>query len=76
MEHGSHISLQDKTGIFSEFAPPELEPVPEVDSSQCKDDPIETESEFVSELRAEVDHLKRELETRVRNMETKLGAAG
>ena len=70
---------QDETGIFSEFAPPELESAPEIDSSEGKDDPIETGPQiFFSELRAEVDCLKRELElqkTRVRNVETNLLAA-
>ena len=47
VEHGTHISLQDETGIFSEFAPPELESAPKVDSSEGKDDPIETGPQIV-----------------------------
>ena len=55
---GTHISLQDESGVFHEV---ELEP-PEVENPLSSDSEEKSESETVLELRSEIAQLKMELE--------------
>ena len=70
---GTHISLQDETGVFSEFEPPQPEDLPPPDSSggEGGEESEPEVPELVVELRAEVTQLKMELEvqkTRTKDM--------
>ena len=58
VEHGTHMSLQDETGVFSEFEPPE--PLPSDASEGEDDEDLGTEPEVVTALRT--DQLRKELE--------------
>ena len=58
VEGGTHISLQDETGVFEEIDPPELEDPP---SSELGSEEEEDGSE-VAALRAEIEQLREVLE--------------
>ena len=60
-ERGTHMSLQDDTGVFHEFDPPEADDPHRSEPSDVKEE--EEGSEAVVALRTEVDQLRRELET-------------
>ena len=59
VEGGTHISLQDESGVFHEFEPPEPEDLPHARLSESEGEP---ESETLLALRAEIAQLKVELE--------------
>ena len=60
-ERGTHMSLQDETGVFHEFDPPEADDPHGSELSDVEEE--EEDSEAVVALRTEVDQLRRELET-------------
>ena len=64
VDRGIHLSLQDETGVFSEFEPPQPEDLPPPDSSggEGGEESEPEVPELVVELRAEVAQLKMELE--------------
>ena len=64
MEHGVHITLQDETGVFKEIEPPDPEEPPPVDPPREEDGEEDGEHALVAELRAEVERLTIELESR------------
>ena len=64
VEHGVHITLQDETGVFKEIEPPDPEESPPVDPPREEHGEEDGEPAVVAELRAEVERLTIELESR------------
>ena len=62
-ECGTHMSLQDETGVFHEFVPPQADDPHRSEPSNVEEE--EEGSETVVALGTEVDQFRRELEIKI-----------
>ena len=67
--HGTHLSLQDETGVFAEYKPPEPPEPPTHDAPEDGGEGKDSgESDLVASLRVEVEELRGELEAQKAKM--------